>query len=96
MPSDPTDEDTIATDLADATIRLVDESHPHASPKFRRRIARLYLRQLTGSEKPPGRISDASVASYIGISKQRASETKQTALGKLYLALRERHPELFQ
>jgi hypothetical protein len=95
MPTEPTDDDAIATALADGVIALVDESHPHASPKFRRRIARLYLRQLTGTEKPPGRISNASVGSYIGLSRQRASETQQIALAKLYRAITERHPDLF-
>jgi hypothetical protein len=95
MSSDPTDEDALAASLADAAIRLVEESHPFGSPKFRRRIARLYLRQLTGSEKPPGRITEAAVAKSIGLTKQRASEIKHTALAKLYLAIRNRHPDLF-
>lgn len=92
MQHDSQAEDLAAEALADAVIALVHESHPHASPKFRRRVARLYLRQLTGSEKPPGQISTARVGKALGLSQQRASETQASALAKAYLRLRHLSP----
>lgn len=93
-PTPSPDEDALATALADAAIALVEESHPTAPPVFRRRMARLYLRQLTGSEKPPGQIAAATVARSMGVSKQRGSEIQAVAIAKLYRAILDRHPEL--
>jgi hypothetical protein len=79
------DEDALAETLADAVIDLVNESHPAASPKFRRRIARLYLRQLTGSEQRPGRISMRRLAPHLGVSKTLIHDIEHQALAKLWL-----------
>jgi hypothetical protein len=85
MTHDPQAEDSLAETLADRVIELVDASHPTADPKFRRRVARLYLRQLTGSEKPPGEISCRALGKTLGVSGQRISEIEAAAIGRLYL-----------
>lgn len=85
MTPDPQSEDSLAELLADRVIALVCESHPSASPKFRRQIARLYLRQLTGSEKPPGAISCRALGKTLGLSTQRISEIEAASIARLYL-----------
>ena len=86
MTPDPHTEDALAELLADRVIEMVQASHPTACPKFRRRMARLYLRQLTGSEQAPGRISMRRLAPHLGTSKTLIHNIEHGALAKLWLS----------
>lgn len=88
IPEDPQAEDLAAEAYADAAVEAACQDYPMASGDFRRRVATLYLRQLLGTEKPPGQISTARVGKALGLSQQRASEIQATALSKLYVRLR--------
>jgi hypothetical protein len=92
MPQDPDTAmlDALAEILADRVIEMVSRSHPGGDRVFRRRVARFYLRQLTGRTSPPGQISTQEIASGLGISYNRASQLTTNGLLKTKDAL-ERH-----
>lgn len=95
MTPDLPDEDATAETLADTVTDLVEELHPFGSPNFRRQVARLYLKQILGVEKPPGAISQSAVGRPFRIDRRRVAAIEAAALAKLRRHLREKHPELF-
>jgi len=94
MPTPELTDDQIADAIAEEVVRRIAESHPHATGKFLRMLVRLYTRQATGAEKPPGRITDSALADYFGEAPQRISETRASGLARAYQSYRARFPEL--
>lgn len=82
MTPDPTD-DAIAEALADEVLERIMAAHPNASPAFRKKLVRLYMRQATGRESSPGEISQRALGSYLDLSFRRVSEIESDALAKL-------------
>lgn len=78
-------DDGIPEVLAADVIDKVRDKHPTVDPKARRRIARLYLKQRTGSEQRPGRISMRRLATHLGVSKTLVHNIEHQALAKLWL-----------
>lgn len=78
MPPDP--DDHLCEFLADRVVDLVASSYPQADAVFRRRVARLLLSQLLGSERPPGCIPMVRVARRLGITQQQASSIEARAI----------------
>lgn len=64
--------DALAEILAERVIEMVSQSHPGGGRVFRRKVARFYLRQLTGRAAPPGQISTKEIAAGLGMSTNRA------------------------
>lgn len=81
MSSPATDpDDRLCEFLADRVIALVAAAYPQADAVFRRRAARLLLAQITGRERPPGKIPMARVARRLGMTQQQASSLEARAL----------------
>jgi hypothetical protein len=96
MSAAPDNEDDLAEFLAERASSLVDESHPQASPAFRRRLARLYLRQLTGSERPPGQVSSTSLAKALGVDRREIPVIEAQALATAWRTCITRFPDLLK
>jgi len=83
-------EDLLAEDLA----QRVNALHPTASSRFRRGLVKLWLHQAAGVASAPGRISDRELASYLGESPQRISETRAAGLARAWRTIHEQYPDL--
>lgn len=85
------DDDAHAAALADEAVEFACRHHAAESPKFRRYIARLYIK----TRIDPSARTTANTATLLGIDRRRVPDVEATALAKLRRQLREIHPELF-
>ena len=93
MTPDLSDEQ-ITERIAEEVVARVTASHPSATSQFRRILVALYTAQATGAELPPGRITDARLATYFGEAPQRISEARASGLARAWREYHERFPEL--
>lgn len=91
MTPDLPDDDARADALADEAVDFACKHHPSESPRFRRYIARLYIRTRLNPEARTA----ANLATLLGTERRRVPEIEASALAKLRRHLREKHPELF-
>jgi hypothetical protein len=93
MPDELTDAQII-DHLADEVAERVNRAAPHGTPEFRRQLAALYTRQVTGQAPPPGRISQQELGACFGLSKTRIHQLETGALAKLWREYTARFPDL--
>jgi DNA-directed RNA polymerase sigma subunit (sigma70/sigma32) len=77
--------------LADEAVEFALRHHPAASGRIRRRVARLYIHLRLN----PSARTAANIGELLGEDRRRIPEIEASALSKLYLACRQRHPDLF-
>ena len=82
MPADPTidPDDAQADALADEAVEFALRHHPAQDAKFRRRIARLYIRLRLDPEAR----TTTNTAILLGVERRRIPEIEATALARLY------------
>lgn len=85
------DDDTTLETLADEAVDFACKHHPSESPRFRRYIARLYIK----TRLDPAERTAANTATLLGVGRRRVPEIEASALAKLRRRLREQNPELF-
>ena len=85
--ADPTPEE-ITDRIASQICEIIAESHPDCSPRFRRALVHLYALQITGLERPPGRISDEALAGYFGTDARGIRCIRNIGLARAWQLLR--------
>lgn len=85
------DDDSRADALADEAVDFALRHHPSESPRFRRYIARLYIK----TRLDPAERTAANTATLLGVGRRRVPEIEAAAIAKLRRELRKLHPELF-
>lgn len=80
--------------IADEVAARIAEHHPRlADPAFLRRLVSLYTAQAVGAAPPPGRITAADLAGWLGLRPQRVHDAYASGLARAWRAYRERWPE---
>ena len=82
-PDADAEDDAIAEALADEVLARIMAAHPQATPAFRKKLVRLYMRQATGRESCPGKISQRALGSDLHLTYRRVSQIEADALAKL-------------
>jgi DNA-directed RNA polymerase sigma subunit (sigma70/sigma32) len=89
IPDLPDDDDRAAA-LADEAVEFACRHHPSESPRFRRFIARLYIK----TRLDPAARTTENTATLLGVGRRRVPEIEATALAKMRRELRGCRPEL--
>ena len=78
------DDDAHADALADEAVNFACKHHPSESPRFRRFIARLYIK----TRLDPKARTSANIATLFGIGRRRVPEIEARAIAKIRRQIR--------
>jgi hypothetical protein len=92
--SDDLTDDQITDRIAAEVVARIADTHPAASPAFRRLLVRLYTLQAVGHAPQPGQITNDDLGQHLQLDPRRISETCARGLARAWHTYQTRFPHL--